>query len=530
MVSIEERQAVYNHSVHKALWAGDVPSMRQLLSNIPDGVKLQDGIYGEVEGHRSASVYVKSRCGDAATHLLHIAASIRCTEMVRLLLSCGISPDTTDKYNMTALHVILRFLREYKWAALSHSGNTHTFNEILAEMHSIIEILIRATDDVNACDIRCGEYVSSLNYAIDASDPHVVKLLLDANADVIKYSLQISENCCSLQRLLMMFSKNAGATSPPDHVCVQIMDLLIDAGADVGYKNRKSQTPMHFVAEYHAEVFCVGTLVHARHSNFTFSPAGIMEERKAYVNAQDIEGDTPLHKACSLRESKGNVYMVLELLKYGANPFIQNAGTYGWFQQNTVISLIDNIIKIQQNAYRHAMKRLQHDDDDDKDPSTLPLFHEANPTDADPQYAEFGYAGDINYNTRNWVFAEVMQRFFQKIDTVLNVKHKQEFEEEIHRAFQYSPITIPVEFIGLWESGNVSVWRCIVRTNIRALRACGFHEDIVRRICRQRQLQQVFRGYAELNLHAILQVCIHECIAREPLKFKQIAIGKLLLG
>ena len=103
--SMQDRQNVYNQSVYKALWAGDVSAMRQLLYDKPIDLKLQDGIYAENDGHRSASVYVKSGCGDAATHMLHIAVSIRCTKMVKLMLAFGIDPHLMDKHNSTALCV-----------------------------------------------------------------------------------------------------------------------------------------------------------------------------------------------------------------------------------------------------------------------------------------------------------------------------------------------------------------------------------------------------------------------------------------
>ena len=475
MFSTEDRQLIYNQSVHKALWAGDVSDMKQLLYNKPGDVEVQDGIYGEVDGNRSASVYVKSSCGDAATHLLHIAVSMRCTQMVMLMLEFGIDPHVKDKFQMTALGVGLRFMREHCWR-IPRKGAA-PYDDILFEMHLIIKLLIDAVPDVNACDVDKFS-PSFLHYAIDAVNPHVVHLLLDANVAVSTVHL------FEILYKAEFFSQDGviPALDACEHILAEVIPQ-VDI-CDFSFRNKPKQSPLDFVARTNLPVSFVKIIIHA---SLIQNPH---LSRTTIVNAQNPKGNTPLQTACSGSGQWGNLHIVVELLKNGANPFIQNA-TSRVFGPLTVISVIDNAVNEQETL-------------------------------TEEEEVEY-------FDEKKWAFAKVLKLFFRKIDKILHVKRKYELEAEVRRVFDNDAVPFPVEYPGLWKSNMYSMQRHSINQQVRALMARGLSADLVRVVLtREQQLPKEFDGYAGLDLDAIIQVCVHECISHQDIASKQDAIAKLL--
>jgi hypothetical protein len=479
---LQNRQNIFNQSVHNALWAGNVSGMRQLLYNTPIDLTLQDGIYGETNGHRSASVYEKSRCGDAATHMLHIAVSIRCTEMVNLMLAFGIDPHLTDEFDHTALCVGLRFMSEYCWGI--SRGGAAPIDDILYEMHSIITLLIDAVPDVNSCD-QGRSSPSFLRYAIDAVNPYVVHLLLDAGATVSTKNLYEILNKANVRRY---------DDEIPLHGCVkfleacgQILDEIIPQ-VDIRafrFQQCPTQSPLEFIMGTLVPVSFINKIIHA---SLVENPH---LSRTAIVNVKNAEGNTPLYKACKGSGYSDNIFMVAELLKNGANPFIQNANT-GGLGPDTVISLLDNAVYEQENL-----------------------------TGEEVEY----------FDKQKWAFAEVLQHFFQEIGNIWLVKRKYDLEVEVRRVFDNSDaVPFPTQYIGLWKSTVYSMQRHSINQQARTLKAKGLPEDLVWGILtREQQLQDAFDGFAGLDLDAILKLCVHECMEEhEDIPLKRDAIAKLL--
>jgi hypothetical protein len=479
--SIQDRQNVYNQSVHKALWAGDVSAMRQLLYDKPIDVNLQDGIYAENDGHRSASVYVKSSSGDAATHLLHIAVSIRCTKMVKLMLAFGIDPHLTDKYS-TALCVALRFMREHCWKI--PRGGGAPWDDILIEMHSIIKLLIDAVPNVNSCDQD--EFSPSfLQYAIVSVNPYVVHLLLDAGVTV---------STGHLYEILDKANVTWWDDEIPLHGCVEfsdacghILDQIIPHVdiCDFGYRHGPKQSPLQFIMCTNVPVSFINKIINA---SMVKDPH---LSRTAIVNAQNAHGNTPLYKACKGNGYSDNIFMVVELLNNGANPFIQNTNTRG-LGPNTVISLIDNAVNEQENL-----------------------------TGEELEYFE----------KQKWAFAKVLQCFFLEIHNIWLVKREYDLEVEVRRVFgNPDAVPFPTQYIGLWKSTVYSIQRHSINQKARALKAKGLHEELVLNILtREQQLREEFNGFSSLDLDAILKLCVHQCMKEhEDIPLKRDAIAKLL--
>ena len=110
-------------------------------------------------------------------------------------------------------------------------------------------------------------------------------------------------------------------------------------------------------------------------------------------------------------------------------------------------------------------------------------------------------------------------------------KCEQDFEEELNLVFE-TPKPTPSEYIGLWQtSSEQSERRLFINAQLRALKTKGVNEDIVRLIWMQSQrFEEEFAGYTGINIDAILQVCIHECIEQfQHIRFKKDAFEKLLL-
>jgi hypothetical protein len=213
--------------------------------------------------------------------------------------------------------------------------------------------------------------------------------------------------------------------------------------------------------------------------------------RTAIVNAQNAHGNTPLHKACKGNGYSDNIFMVVELLKNGANPFIQNFKTQG-LGPDTVISLIDNAVNEEENLTG--------------------------------EYLEY-------FEEHKWAFAKVLQLFFLQIRKIWLVKSEYDLEVEVRRVFEHpGVVSSPTQYIGLWKYTVYSMQRHFINQKAKALKAKGLPEDLVLDILtREQQLREAFNGFACLDLDAILKLCIYQCMEEhEDIPLKRDAIANLL--
>ena len=97
-------------------------------------------------------------------------------------------------------------------------------------------------------------------------------------------------------------AKDAAGSTPLHHAAafgaVDTMTLLLDAGADLGAKNRRGSTPLHWAIHDEAKV-------------------RLLLSRGAGVNVRQVEGRTPLYQAASLGNGTAIVRL---LLANGADP------------------------------------------------------------------------------------------------------------------------------------------------------------------------------------------------------------------
>jgi ankyrin repeat protein len=120
---------------------------------------------------------------------------------------------------------------------------------------------------------------------------------------------------------------------------VEFLKSLLATGADPNTCNRKNQSCLHICAKYGSEE-CLKVLIFARAnldafdyrrrtplyvcSRISGNYSGCLEillKAGADPNIPDVDGNTPLHRACFVGRGK----YVRKLLEYGANPNICNA-------------------------------------------------------------------------------------------------------------------------------------------------------------------------------------------------------------
>ncbi len=162
-----------------------------------------------------------------------------------------------------------------------------------------------------------------LRFALWRGDPSILRSLLEAGLDVSQKALlrgDIGEE--RLVELLESFGAkieiDASENGWPSLVYVcrgdrggnsQVVQELLDQGADVNITNYKDQTALHCAAK----------------AGFV-EPVRILLSHGARVNAQDREGDTPLHAACrSSIKNHARLQEVVDLLvSKGADLAVKN--------------------------------------------------------------------------------------------------------------------------------------------------------------------------------------------------------------
>ncbi|XP_048239578.1 uncharacterized protein LOC124112111 isoform X2 [Haliotis rufescens] len=216
---------------------------------------------------KGADVRIKNKEGKTPLHHVHCAASEQCVECVKLLLPVS-DVNAQDSDGDTALHC----------SVLSDKPHSH----------EVVQALVEKGADVG---IKNKEGETPLHCAARQQCLECVKLLLpvsDVNA-------QDSDGDTAL---------HSSVLSDEGH-CHEVIQTLVEKGADVGIKNKKDQTPLHCAARRQC-MECVKL----------FLPV-------SDVNAQDSDGDTALH--CSLLSDKPHSHEVIQaLVEKGADVGIKN--------------------------------------------------------------------------------------------------------------------------------------------------------------------------------------------------------------
>jgi ankyrin repeat protein len=271
--------------------------------------------------------------------------------LVSMLLDAGAYINATNKYGYTALIAAIEGKRKEVVRELiarkadveiqSSNGNTALITAAETGELKIVEALIEAGADVNKPG---GEGWTPLMYAAFKGNLPVVKKLLDAKAEInakqnngaTALTIAIEKNHCEVVKELIkrgaaveiqFANGNTALTAAIDNV--EMVDMLIEAGADVNKPGGEDWTPLMYAA-FKGNLPVVIRLLESeasinaknkKHGCTALAVAvsknhrEIVKElikRGAAVEIQFTNGDT------ALTDATGNVEMVDMLLKAGA--------------------------------------------------------------------------------------------------------------------------------------------------------------------------------------------------------------------
>lgn len=236
---------------------------------------------------------------------LHYAADYECTKVIKLLLISGVDLNVGDNKNRTALHCavynksnsVVDFLLEHVSKDINLTdlrGLTHFHIACMRGNPSQVETFLRngasPNSHVDLDDVYYSGY-SALHFAIDYSRLDIVKLLL-------KYGAYVNVKT-GRDTLLQLACQKAAKT--PHSTCeieIDIVEFLLEKGADANYKDETGKTALHIAVEC-AKVRLVEVLL----------------KYNADVNARNTKGYTSL----DIATSRGSSLVAKQLLRYGAD-------------------------------------------------------------------------------------------------------------------------------------------------------------------------------------------------------------------
>ncbi|XP_050296439.1 transient receptor potential channel pyrexia [Anthonomus grandis grandis] len=305
----------------------DSEALWEELLLLPDGDELKDPISTE----NSEEILKKNHESGFL-----MAAWLGKSNVLSVLLDAGVSINTQDKYERTALHlssyaghtecVSLLLSRGAEVNAIAHDQNV-----LVTPLHcaasmghlNCLRLLIKHGAHVNVGI----EKRSPLHYAVQNLAVECVRELLEHNA--IPNTPQVYSEAPlhvaaalgneEAVKLLLQYGAAVKVQSGTDkltplHLAAEqgypsCVRLLIEAGANVNAINRKKQTALHLAVMSQ----CTETVE-------------LLLQKGANSNAQDCDGRTPLH--CSTVNVQRTCECARTLLKYGANPNTPDA--YGY--------------------------------------------------------------------------------------------------------------------------------------------------------------------------------------------------------
>lgn len=218
---------------------------------------------------------------------LHLAVLKGLDKIVELLLARGADKNAQAGDGLyTPLHfAVLRGHKEVVKLLLDSMADMETANEDgqtplqLAAMYGHEEIVSMLLNAGANMDVQDKEANCPLHVAVWQGHVGVVRLLLRTHGN------RNSQRATPLH----VAAENGG---------LQVINELLNAGADKEAQNRKGSTPLHIAArEGHEEI------------------VKLLLERQAKIEARDDEGWTALHFGCQ----NGHTEVVNELLNAGAN-------------------------------------------------------------------------------------------------------------------------------------------------------------------------------------------------------------------
>ena len=253
--------------------------------------------------------------------LLHIATLKGDKRMIQLLLNYSAKLDCRDYKGQTPLHlaiaagdlkIIKLFLNapQFEKNIIEFRNYKEQTPLYLAAMYGYINILKLLIKHGAKTDVKIRGYITPLQIAVFANKPRCVKELLKSLGNINVFNIEEDGKIISTAIAKHFFSNrnsNSNVHSCTDHnfkfskykqlKCVEIIDLLLDAGA-----------------KFHDNDLTTNALHYATMLNGYFIVKKLLESG-IKVNATDSIGRTALHIACKSSCAK----VVRILLNFGAD-------------------------------------------------------------------------------------------------------------------------------------------------------------------------------------------------------------------
>ncbi|CAB0042738.1 unnamed protein product [Trichogramma brassicae] len=249
---------------------------------------------------------------------LHLALRHKCPNVTEILLRNGADPNLADAYGFAPLQIICD-------TYYNNDATTKMFFEIIDELDQTVRLKVRD---------KSGN--TPLHLALKWNDEELIRMLLKKGVDINfaneegttplhviceKHShtklAEVLEIIADKNQLVQIDAQdNEGNTSL--HLALKsgnnkAMELLLRNGSNPNVPNAKGLTPLHIMIDNYR--------INCEMIELFFTINDDIQQT-VQINAQDNEGNTPLH--LSLKSS--NDYKATELLlRNGANPNVPNA-------------------------------------------------------------------------------------------------------------------------------------------------------------------------------------------------------------
>ncbi|KAI0179372.1 ankyrin repeat-containing domain protein [Hypoxylon sp. FL1284] len=256
-------------------WFGSADSARMLLEGLRVGRELPD--------------WILAQSGQTYCTLVHWAALNPRDSVLSYLLELGLSPNLQDTNGETPLHLAARDLKEThidlllrhnadrKVSSIRQFRPFHRAVQVITS-HTPAQILEKLMVDPTDVNLQVADGVYPIQLASRAGAIMAVRWLLGHGA-----RLEVEDDF----RRTVLHSA-ASAHSPES---VEILEFLMDRGQDARARDAAKMTPLHHV------LYSYDAGEDLYDPDIALANAKCLLSRGANVNAQDQEGNTPLHLA-----------------------------------------------------------------------------------------------------------------------------------------------------------------------------------------------------------------------------------------